>query len=172
MSQFNPIRKASSSSSDNGEDEDSKDPEEPEMGDGDEINPVVQLNDSAMDDEAAVKMNADNSLPQLIQEQTSANFHCSRYVLLDMIFWLPTEQLLDSKCIFSSLTIHPDLELQCKAVKVKPLLMICDVSTHWNSTALMLGQALQLQKALKLLVIMEQHNHTQGAQLAQFKILR
>ena len=50
--------------------------------------------------------------------------------------------------------------------------MIRDVSTRWNSTASMLERALQLREALKLLVVMEQHNRPQGAQLARFKISR
>jgi hypothetical protein len=46
--------------------------------------------------------------------------------------------------------------------------MVRDVSTCWNSTASMLTasmleRALQLREALKLLVVMEQHNHAQGA---------
>ena len=50
--------------------------------------------------------------------------------------------------------------------------MIRDVSTRWNSTASMLERALQLREALKLLVVMEQHNRLRGARLARFKISR
>ncbi|KIM91753.1 hypothetical protein PILCRDRAFT_83832 [Piloderma croceum F 1598] len=158
MSQFSQTRKASSSSSDDAkddaaleefEDEDGKEPEELEMEDSDEIDPAVQLSDSAMVDEVAAETDADGSLPQLTPEQiTLANFLCL------------------------SPTIHADLELQCKAVKIKPLLMICDVSTRWNSTASMLERALQLREALKLLVVMEQHNRPRGARLTKFKISR
>jgi hypothetical protein len=65
-----------------------------------------------------------------------------------------------------------DLELQCKAVKIKALLMVRDVPTRWNSSASMLEQALQLREALKLLVVMEQHNRHRGARLSRFKLSR
>ena len=50
--------------------------------------------------------------------------------------------------------------------------MVRDVPTRWNSTTSMLEQALQLWEALKLLVVMEQHNRPQGARLSQFKLSR
>jgi hypothetical protein len=50
--------------------------------------------------------------------------------------------------------------------------MICDVSTHWNSIALMLECALELWEALKLLVVMEEHNTPRGVRLSQFKLLK
>ena len=50
--------------------------------------------------------------------------------------------------------------------------MVHDVPTCWNSTALMLEQALQLWKALKLLVVMEQQNHPRGMWLSWFKLSR
>ena len=48
--------------------------------------------------------------------------------------------------------------------------MVRDVSTRWNSTASMVEQALQLREALKLLVVMEQHNRPRGARLGRFKL--
>jgi hypothetical protein len=48
--------------------------------------------------------------------------------------------------------------------------MICDISTHWNSTALMLECVLELREALKLLVVMEEHNKPRGVRLSQFKL--
>jgi hypothetical protein len=75
-----------------------------------------------------------------------------------------------AKHIFNSPTILADLEFQCKAVKIKPVLMVRDVSTRWNSTASMVERALQLREALKLLVVMEQHNRPRGARLGHFKL--
>lgn len=48
--------------------------------------------------------------------------------------------------------------------------MIRDVSTRWNSTALMLERALELREALKLLVVMEEHNKPRGVHLSRFKL--
>ena len=50
--------------------------------------------------------------------------------------------------------------------------MVRDVSTCWNSTASMLERALQLREALKLLIVMEQHNRPRGARLSRFKLSR
>jgi hypothetical protein len=51
------------------EDEDGKEPEEPEMEDGDKVDPTVQSSDSSMVDDVAAETDADDSLPQLTQEQ-------------------------------------------------------------------------------------------------------
>jgi hypothetical protein len=50
--------------------------------------------------------------------------------------------------------------------------MVRDVSTRWNSTALMIERALQLREALKLLVVMERHNQSRGARLGRFKLTK
>jgi len=46
----------------------------------------------------------------------------------------------------------------CRQVKIKPLLMIHDVPTHWNSTAELIQRALELALALKILVVKAEHN--------------
>ena len=46
--------------------------------------------------------------------------------------------------------------------------MIRDVSTRWNSTAELIQRALELEEALKILVIMEAHNKSQGVRLRRF----
>jgi hypothetical protein len=51
------------------EDEDGEEPKEPEMEEGDKVDPAVQLSDSAMVDDVAAETDADDSLPQLTQEQ-------------------------------------------------------------------------------------------------------
>jgi hypothetical protein len=93
--QFSQTIKTSSSSSDDAEDdaalqeledEDSKEPEEPEMEDGDEIDPAVQLSDSAMVDEATAETDANSSLPQLTREQTNlGQFSLSKVYIADNI---------------------------------------------------------------------------------------
>jgi hypothetical protein len=105
----------------------------------------------------------------LRNRSTSVSFLCPRYRPLASLFshlqidyWICNL----TKCIFNSPSIHADLELQCKAAKIKPLLMVCDILTCWNRTASMLERTLQLLEALKLLPVMEQHNHSRGAQLA------
>jgi hypothetical protein len=55
--------------------------------------------------------------------------------------------------------------------KIEPKKMICDVSTHWNSTAEMIQRALYLAPALKMLVIKAEHNKPgRGVRLARFKL--
>jgi hypothetical protein len=93
MSQFSQTRKASSSSDDNGEDdaalweledEDGKEPEEPEVEDGDKLDPAVQLSDSAIVDEVAAETDADSSLPQLTREQINlGRFSLSKVCIVD-----------------------------------------------------------------------------------------
>jgi hypothetical protein len=95
MSQFSQTRKASSSSSGDAEDdaalqefedEDGEEPEELEMGDSDEIDPAVQLSDSAMVDEVAAETDADGSLPQLTPEQINlGRFSLSKVCIVDNI---------------------------------------------------------------------------------------
>lgn len=100
-------------------------------------------------------------------------FHYLKYIISTIYL----QQLLTifqirnlAKRICNSPTIRADLETQCKEVKIKPRLMIRDVSTRWNSTALMLERALELREALKLLVVMEEHNKPRGVRLSRFKL--
>ena len=48
--------------------------------------------------------------------------------------------------------------------------MIRDVSTRWNSTAELIQRALELEDALKILVLMEAHNKSQGVRLRRFRL--
>ena len=48
--------------------------------------------------------------------------------------------------------------------------MIRDVSTRWNSTAELIQRALELEEALKILVLMEAHNKSQGVRLRRFRL--
>ena len=52
-------------------DEDGEEPEGLEMEDGNEVDPAVQLSDSAMVDDVAAETDMDDSLPQLTQEQNN-----------------------------------------------------------------------------------------------------
>jgi hypothetical protein len=58
----------------------------------------------------------------------------------------------------NSPVIKEDLELACMKSNTKPMLMVCDVVACWNITAELLAHALQLCKALTMLVGFEQHN--------------
>ena len=60
----------------------------------------------------------------------------------------------------------------CIKGKIKPLLMVRDVATRWNSTAELLERALQLREALNLLVISEQHNRPRSARLKCFQLTK
>jgi hypothetical protein len=48
--------------------------------------------------------------------------------------------------------------------------MVWDVATRWNSTAELLARALELRKALNMLVNFEQHNRARSARLQRFKL--
>ena len=50
--------------------------------------------------------------------------------------------------------------------------MVRDVATQWNSTAELLGCALQLRKAINLLVISEHHNRPCSARLRRFQLTK
>jgi uncharacterized protein YukE len=51
------------------------------------------------------------------------------------------------------------------------VLMVWNVVRQWNSTAELLARALELRKALNMLVNSEQHNRARSAGLQQFKLL-
>jgi hypothetical protein len=70
----------------------------------------------------------------------------------------------------NSAVIKEDLELACTKSNIKPMLMVRDVATRWNSTAELLACALQLRKALTMLVGFEQHNKSRTALLQRFKL--
>lgn len=50
--------------------------------------------------------------------------------------------------------------------------MVRDVATRWNSTAEMVGRALELHEALNLLVISEYHNRPHSARLRRFQLTK
>lgn len=158
------------------EDEDGEEHEDDEMEDDDEIDPAVEMSDSVMVDQVAAEADADGSLPPLTRAQiTLGRFslskvgYCCRYLGCNHLLTIPQIRNL-AKRICNSSTIRADLELQCKAVKIKPLLMVRDVSTRWNSTASMLERTLQLREALQVLVVEKEHNRPRGARLARFKL--
>ena len=77
-----------------------------------------------------------------------------------------------AKRIFNSPTIRADLENACLKSKIKSVQMVRDVATRWNSTAELLGRALQLREALNLLVILEHHNRPRSARLRRFQLTK
>jgi hypothetical protein len=48
--------------------------------------------------------------------------------------------------------------------------MVRDVATRWNSTAELIGRALQLREAINLLVISEHYNRPRSARLRRFQL--
>ena len=71
--------------------------------------------------------------------------------------------------IINSLTLKEDLETACRQSKIELKQMICDVSTHWNSTAELVQHALELSPALKILIVKVEHNkHNYGVCLHCF----
>jgi hypothetical protein len=77
-----------------------------------------------------------------------------------------------AKRIFNSPTIRADLESACVKSKIKPLLMVRDVATRWNSTAELVGRGLLLREAINLLVISEHHNRPRSARLKRFQLTK
>ena len=75
-----------------------------------------------------------------------------------------------SKRIHNSPTLRADLEATCVKSKIKPMQMVRDVATRWNSTAMMLGRALQMREAINLLVISEHHNRPRSVRLRHFQL--
>jgi hypothetical protein len=53
---------------------------------------------------------------------------------------------------------------------MKVALMVQDVAMWWNSTAELLPHALELRKALNMLVNFGQHNQAHSARLQRFKL--
>ena len=75
-----------------------------------------------------------------------------------------------SKRIHNSPTLHANLEAACVKSKIKPMQMVRDVATRWNSTTMMLGRALQMREAINLLVISEHHNRPRSVRLRRFQL--
>jgi hypothetical protein len=48
--------------------------------------------------------------------------------------------------------------------------MVRDVATQWNSTAELVGCAIQLRKLLSLLIIDKEHNKARGVRLKRFQL--
>lgn len=72
--------------------------------------------------------------------------------------------------VVNSPTIKEDLATSCEQEKIKPKLMIRDVSTRWNSTAELIQRALEIKGGLNILVVKAEHNRRRGVRLARFKL--
>jgi len=68
--------------------------------------------------------------------------------------------------------LFADLEIACGRTKTKPLMMVRDVATRWNSTAELIERALLLREALNLLVNFEQHNKPRSSRLKRFQLAK
>jgi hypothetical protein len=83
----------------------------------------------------------------------------------------PSLQLRNlGKKIFNSPVLKADLGAACTTSKIKQVQMVRDVATRWNSTAELVGCAIQLRKALSLLVIDKEHNKLRGVRLKRFQL--
>ena len=151
---------------------------EPNLDVEDELDPSVKASDNAVVDDVAAEVNEDSlGLPPLSRAdlnlgrfaitKVSANNYISQLVQL-MPFGLQLCNL--AKRIVNSPTIRADLEIACNKSSTKPMLMVRDVATRWNSTAELLARALQLRKALTMLVGFEQHNRARSSRLQRFKL--
>ena len=100
------MKKTFDSTSENGEDtaleelerEDGEEYMEPEVDDGDDIDPAVESSDSAIVDEVAAEADSDASLPQLTQEQINlGRFSLSKVQTIVQPVLSFTDQLLDTQ---------------------------------------------------------------------------
>ena len=100
------MKKAFDSTSENGEDtaleelerEDGEEYMEPEVDDGDDIDPAVESSDFAIVDEVAAEADSDASLPQLTQEQINlGRFSLSKVQTIVQPVLSFTDQLLDTQ---------------------------------------------------------------------------
>ena len=141
----------------------------------DEIDASVAESDAALVDAVAAEVDEQSDLPML----THADINLGKFAMakvnhiVSALYGLHSITLCQlqnlAKQIFNGPTICANLEAACIKSKIKPLLMVCDVATQWNSTAELLGRALQLHEALNLLVISEQHNQPRSACLKCFQ---
>jgi hypothetical protein len=130
-----------------------------------------------MVDLVADEVNEDEMLPKLSPDEvnlgkyavTKVKVHqiIVRRLLIHVAF---TQLRKLSKKVRNSPTLRADLEAACVKSKIKPLQIVRDVATRWNSTALMLGRAMKLREAINLLVISEQHNKPRSARLKRFQL--
>ncbi|KAJ7939279.1 hypothetical protein B0H13DRAFT_1851013 [Mycena leptocephala] len=138
--------------------EDEEVEDELDADDSDEIDPAVEKSDQEMIEEVDLDVDLNDRLPPLtVQERTRG-----RYSVLKL-------RNLAKKIVHSP-TIKADLAAACMRSEITPRLMVRDVSTRWNSTAELLQRGLELREALKLLVVMQEHNRPRGARLRRFQL--
>jgi hypothetical protein len=148
--------------------------------DDDDLDPSVVESDTAIIEQVTAEVEDHIDTPTLTRADINLGRfavtkvrHYFGYMLLYHSNIVPSWQLLNlAKWIFNSLTIHADLEIACVWTKTKPLLMVRDVATCWNSTAELIEQALLLHEALNLLVNFEQHNKPRSARLKWFQLTK
>ena len=195
LSQFSQKTKASSDSSENAEDDASfsalegedahesgnnnDEQRDDEDEDRDDIDPSVEASDAAIIEEVAAEAGEHVDAPAL----TRADINLGRFAVTKVeAFFLPPvatsnivtcSQLRNlAKHIFHSPTIRADLEIACGRTKTRPLMMVRDVATRWNSTAELIERALLLREALNLLVNFEQHNKPRSSRLKRFQLAK
>ena len=148
--------------------------------DDDDLDPSVAESDTTIIEKVAAEVEEHIDAPTLTRADINLGRfavtkvrHYFGYMLLYHSNVVPSWQLRNlAKQIFNSPTIRADLKIACVRTKNKPLLMVCDVATRWNSTAELVDRALLLRKALNLLVDFEQHNKLRSARLKRCQLTR
>lgn len=148
--------------------------------DDNNLDPSVAESDTTIIETVAAEVEEHINAPTL----THADINLSRFAVTKvrhyfgyMILYhsniVPPWQLHNlAKQIFNSPTIHADLVISCVRTKTKPLLMVRDVATCWNSTAELIERALLLCEALNFLVNFEQYNKPPSARLEWFQLTK
>jgi len=153
--------------------------------DGDELDLAVQACDESLVEEVIKELdgeeveNHENGFgecrkltpEELILGRCSLSKVTNSFYVDMLLAYLALQLKNLAKRIFNSPTLHEDLQICCERSKITPKLMIRAVVTRWNTTAEVIGCALQLREALSLLVNLEQHNKgTCGVHLSRFKL--
>ncbi|KAF4610855.1 hypothetical protein D9613_006637 [Agrocybe pediades] len=132
--------------------------EEVELDDDDEIAADVQMSDNADVESIDEEADLDGRLDPL----SSQDINVGRLSIAKL-------RTLATK-IVNSPTIKEDLQDCCRKVGIPVGMMVRDVSTRWNSTADLIQRALELEEALKVLVVKTEFNKPRGVRLARFRL--
>ena len=150
--------------------------EEPDVDeDSDEVAADVAASDAAAVEGIIEEADLDGCLTALSAEDSKiAKLSIAKVRAMSLPGYLSTYvhlqlRALAQKIVHSSM-IKEDLVTCCEKTGIKPVLMIRDVPTRWNSTAALIQQSLDLKPVLKVLVIMKKYNKARGVRLMRFQL--